>query len=167
MYHGLDGAMAARALGMLSSVESAPVLVDAFMKVDPQLKKVANPEYGQYPLSWTDFRTKMTILPALGQLHCAAAKTFLESYMTMDEAKAREMAPILFEDATRAYLKQHLTLDELKALLTSRHSSVRGTAILEYLDHPSPERKRALSEAAPWALSLPGASRAAQRGGHE
>lgn len=32
--------------------------------------------------------------------------------------------------------------------------AVRGTAVLECLDHPSPERTAALREAAPWAMDL-------------
>lgn len=159
MYHGLDGAIAARALGMLGATESVPVLIEAFLRVDPELKKVQNPQFAQYPLAWTDFRAKMYILPALGELRCDASKKFLQEYVTMDEAKAREFAPLLFEDATKALLRQKLTVEEIKSLLTSQHSAVRGTAILECLDYPTKDRTAALKAAAPWALELPRAKR--------
>lgn len=159
MYHGLDGAMAARALGMLGAAGSVPVLVRAFLQVDPELKKVENPEFAQNPLAWTDFRTKMTILPALGDLRCAESKQFLQQYVMMDPARARELAPLLYEDATRALLRQKLTRAEIESLLRSPLTDVRGTASLECLDHPNRDRTAALRAAAPWALELPRAVR--------
>jgi hypothetical protein len=159
MYHGLDGAMAARALGMLGATESAPVLIEAFLRIDPELKKVQNPQFAQNPLAWTDFRTKMYILPALGELRCDASKKFLQAYVAMDEAQAREMAPLLYEDATKALMQQKLTVEEIKSLLQSPRSAVRGTAILECLDHPTPDRTAALKAVAAWALELPRARR--------
>jgi glycerophosphoryl diester phosphodiesterase len=159
MYHGLDGAMAARALGMLGATESVPVLIEAFLRIDPELKKVQNPQFAQNPLAWTDFRTKMYILPALGELRCDASKKFLQEYVAMDEAKAREIAPLLFEDATKALLRQALMVEEIQSLLQSQRSAVRGTTILECLDHPTKDRTAALKAVAPWALELPVARR--------
>ena len=77
----------------------------------------------------------------------------------MGEARAHELAPPQFEEATRALLRQDLTLAELKALLSHPNSAVRGTAILECLDRPNGRRTRALKAAAPWALELPRARR--------
>jgi len=76
-YHGLDGAVASRALGKLGARESVPVLVAVFRRVDPELKRVANPALAQYPMVWADFRAKMYILPALGELRGVEAKKFL------------------------------------------------------------------------------------------
>jgi hypothetical protein len=157
MYHGLDGAMAALALGELGARESAPVLVEAFLRVDPELRKVQSPEFRQNPLGWTDFRIKMYIIPALGQMRSRESKRFLQQYVSMSGAEARELAPLMFEDATRALLRQELSRREVVRLLRSAHSAVRGTAILECLDRPSPERTAALKAAAPWALELPAA----------
>jgi hypothetical protein len=42
-YSGLDGAMAARALGALHATESVPFLVRTFLAVDPELKKLVKP----------------------------------------------------------------------------------------------------------------------------
>ncbi|MBI2926912.1 MAG: glycerophosphodiester phosphodiesterase family protein [Verrucomicrobia bacterium] len=154
-YHGLDGALATRALAELGATGSAPVLIEAFRRIDPELKTVASPEFRQYPLAWTDWRAKMYILAALGELRTEAAKRFLLEYLALDEIAARELGPPQFEEATRALLRHHLNRAELEALLRSRHSAVRGTAILEFLDHPTKERTAALRALAPWALELP------------
>jgi hypothetical protein len=66
IYHGLDGAMAARALAARGATGSAPVLIEAFRRIDPELKKLDNPQWAQYPLAWADFHFKMHLLPALG-----------------------------------------------------------------------------------------------------
>ncbi|MFN3650228.1 MAG: glycerophosphodiester phosphodiesterase family protein [Armatimonadota bacterium] len=155
MYHGLDGAAAARTLGELGAVEAVPTLVDAFRRVDPALKKVANPEFGQYPLAWTDFRARMTIVPALGELRSEAGRRFLLEYVRMDEAAARELGPPMWEEATRALFRHRLSSAEVAELLRSRHSAVRGAAILECLDRPSRTRTAALKAAHPWAAELP------------
>jgi hypothetical protein len=155
MYHGLDGAMSARALGMLRARESVLVLIETFRRTDPEIKNIANPEFAQYPLSWNDWRPKMYTLAVLGELRCTASKHFLKEYLAMDEAQARELSPPQFEEATKALLRQDLSGDELKSLLRSPHSVVRGTAILECIDHPRVERTAALREVAPWSLDLP------------
>jgi glycerophosphoryl diester phosphodiesterase len=157
MFHGLDGAMAARALGMLHATGSAPVLAAAFQRVDPDLQRVVNPEFGPSPLAWTDFRLKLEVLSALGKLPCAASKQCLESYLALDAAQARELAPPAYEEATQALLRQKLSPSEAEALLRSTNGAVRGTAILEYLDRPTHARTEALRSAAPWALALPAA----------
>jgi hypothetical protein len=64
-----------------------------------------------------------------------------------------------FEEATKALLRQRLHAAEILRLLGSPNPSVRGTAILECLDHPTPDRTAALRQAAPWALALPRARR--------
>ena len=155
MYHGLDGAMAVRALGMLRATESVPVLIETFRRIDPEVKQIANPEFAQYPLSWTDWRPKMYTLAALGELRCAASKNFLTEYLALDETQAREFSPPQFEEVAKAFLRQDLSVDELKSLLRSPHPAVRGTAILECVDHPRAERTAALREVAPWSLDLP------------
>jgi hypothetical protein len=153
MYCGLDGAMAARALGRLGSVASVPVLVEAFTRVDPALEKLNR--YPAYPASWVDFRMKMFILPALGELRCEASKAFLQRYVRMDAVKARELGPVAFDEATKALFRQALTRPELEELLRSPHQAVRGTALLHCVDHPTRARKAALRAATPWAVGLP------------
>lgn len=155
MYHGLDGAMAARALGQLGVTAAAPLLVEAFRRVDPALKEVVDPRFAQNPLAWTDFRLKMALIPALGELRCPASKAFLQEYVAMDAAKARELAPIVFDEATRSLLRQELNQEELAALLRSPHPAVRGSALLGCLDEPTAARAAALKEVVPWAAELP------------
>jgi hypothetical protein len=154
--HGLDGATAARALGRMKAVRSVPVLIEAFTRVDPELKRVENPQFASNPLAWVDFRTKMYILPALGELRCEASKAFLQEYVRMEPAKAREMAPLQYEAATQSLLRQEVTRGEIEALLRSENSAVRGTAILECVDEPSRVRTAALKAVVPWAATLPG-----------
>ncbi len=153
--HGLDGAMAARALGTLKSQRSVPVLVHAFKRIDPALKQVQDPRFSANPLAWTDFRVKMYILPALGEIRCPESREFLQEYLRMDEKQAKELAPLMWDEATRALLKQGLTLPELVGLLRSPRSAVRGTALQECLDNPNSMRRTALRTAASWATTLP------------
>lgn len=155
MYHGLDGAIAARALGELGAIEAVPVLEEALFRVDPELRKVVNPAFAANPLAWTDFRTKMYVLPALGELRCPASLAVLERYLALDPARARGIAPLQYEEAARGLLRQALDRADILALLQSTHGAVRGTALLECLDHPTPDRTAALREAVPWALDLP------------
>ena len=75
--------------------------------------------------------------------------------LAMDEARARELSAPQFEEATQALFCHRLDGKEIAALLRSPNSAVRGTAILECIDHPTPSRRRALRAAAPWALELP------------
>ena len=151
--------MAVRALGLLRAIESVPFLIEQFKRVDADLAKVANPEFAQNPLSWTDWRLKMYIVPTLGELPCRASKEYLLEYLAMSEVAARELSPPQFEEATKALFRQTLTEQELKHLLRSPQSSVRGSAILECVDHSSLDGKAALREVAPWALDLPRAKR--------
>ena len=158
-YHGLDGAMAARALGRLGAAEAVPTLIEAFLRIDPELKRVADPQFRSNPLAWTDFRAKMTILPALGDLRCEASKRFLLRYLNMTAQEARELAPPLFAGAAKALLKHPLTEAELTALLQNPRQEVRGTVLQECLDHPSKARLAAVKTVFPWALALPRAER--------
>jgi hypothetical protein len=154
IYHGLDGTMAARSLAALGARESVPVLVETFRNIDPELEKLGQPGSSR-PISWLDHRPKMEIIFALGSLPCAESKDFLLDYVDMDETEARRLSVPFFEAATLALLQQQLSDDELKALLQSRHSAVRGTAILECVDRPDGNRTAALRSVAPWALNLP------------
>lgn len=160
MYCGLDGAMAVRSLARLGARESVPVLVEAFRRVDPTLAAVRDPQFAQHPIAWTDFRVKMPVMAALGELRSPESKAFLLEYVGMDEPRARELAPLQFAEATRALLKQELTQAELEGLLRSDNAVVRGTALLECVDRPSATRTGALRAAAPWALELPAARKA-------
>jgi Glycerophosphoryl diester phosphodiesterase family len=154
-YQGLDGVMAVRALGALGATSAVPMLVKTFLGVDPELKKMVQPR-ASYPYAWADFKLKSEIMDTLGRLRCRRSTLFLRRYLAMDQATAGKFAPPLFEQATRSLLEQAgLTEAQLEALLRSPNSAVRGTAILECLDHPTPARAAALRAVQPWAAGLP------------
>jgi len=154
LYDGLDGAMAARALGRLGSAKSAKALVAVLRPTERASAGLGSPPGEQSP-AWAEGRLQTHLMPALAQLRCRAARKFLRQYVAMDEAQARARGPPQFEEATRALLCQRLAWDQIAALLRSPNPAVRGTAILECVDHPTDERRAALKAAAPWALKLP------------
>jgi hypothetical protein len=157
VYHGLDGALAVRALARIHADACVPALIETFWRVDPGLRTVADPRWAASPIAWIDFRIKGEILRALGELRNRASKEFLHQILEMDEGRFREIAVPQFEDVATALLHHNLSLDELRSLLRHRSLVVRGTTVLTCLDHPTRRRTRALKEAAPWALDLPGA----------
>jgi len=158
IYTGLDSHTAVRALGRLRVADAVPLLVQRFRQVEPDLVRVQNPEWTNNPIAWVDWR-KMSILPVLGELRTEPGKQFLIQYVGLNEAEAREISVPQFESATEALLRHRLRRPELLSLLESTNSGVRGTAILQCLDHPTRERTAALREMAAWALTLPSASR--------
>jgi hypothetical protein len=153
-YQGLDGAMAARALGTLRATESVPFLVQTLLAVDPELKKMVKPP-ANYNFAWGDYRLKREIICVLGDLPCEASRKFLREYVAMDEVTAGKFAPRLFEEATRALLRQQVTPQELQDLLQSTNSAIRGTAILVCLDSGTPSRTSLLEKIIPWTRDLP------------
>lgn len=157
-YQGLDGAMAARALGALGATESVPFLVQTFVTVDPELKKMLKPP-ADYNYAWADYRMKREIICVLGELPCEAGRKFLREYLAMDEAAAGKLGPPLFEEAARAMLRQQVTAEELEGLLRSTNSAVRGTAILVCLDGRPASRTSLLEKIVPWTRELPRAGK--------
>lgn len=156
-YHALDGALAARALGRLRSTASAPVLVEAVRErvarwpaeggasVDPALAERA------------EARFQVHVVTALGELRSRSVRRFLQAYLDPAAVAAQTWGKPLLEEATRGLLQQPLSGAELRALLRHPHPAVRGTTILECVDRPNAERRRALEREASWALSLPAA----------
>jgi glycerophosphoryl diester phosphodiesterase len=157
-YQGLDGTMAVRALGALGATESVPFLVQTFLAVDPELKKMVKPP-ADYNFAWGHYRLKREIICVLGKLSCEAGRKFLREYLAMDEAAAGKLAPLLFEEATRALLSQQVSPQELQELLQSTNSGVRGTAILVCLDSQTPRRTSSLEKIVPWTRELPRAGK--------
>lgn len=157
-YQGLDGVMAVRALGVLRANASVPLLVYTFFAIDPELKKMLQLP-ATYPFAWSDSRLKFEIVATLGELPCEQSKKFLLDYLAMDEAAASRSSPPLFEEATRALLRQDLAQGELHGLLRSPSSAIRGTAILECLDHSTVSRAASLKGVLPWTQDLPHAGK--------
>jgi hypothetical protein len=157
-YSGLDGAAAVRALGSLRAVEYVPFLVQVFLAVDPESKKLVEPP-ARYAYTSADYRLKREIVCVLGELSCEESKKFLRGYLAMDEATAGKSAALLFEEATRALLRQQITVEELQDLLRSTNSAVRGAAILACLDDGRTGRALSLEKIMPWTQELPQASK--------
>lgn len=153
-YHGMDGTAAVRALASLRVVESVPMLAGVLMSVDPALEKARNPEFPDTPLPVYDWRIKTAIVQALGELPCDASKAALAAYVKLDEESARKLGVQLYAEAAKSLLKQKLSVAEIRHLLKHPDPRVRGSAILECIDHPTKERTEAL-KSVPWALDLP------------
>lgn len=162
-YNGLDGATAVRALGVLGATESVPFLVQRFLAVDPELKRLVKPP-ANYPYAWADYRMKREIVCVLGDLACEESRRFLREYVALDEASVGEAGPPLFEEATRALLSHGVTDEELQDLLRSTNAAVRGTTILGCLEDRAPSRAAWLARILPWTEELPRAEKNDQSG---
>ncbi len=157
-YQGLDGVMATRSLGALKAADSAPFLVQTFLAVDPDLKKMVKPP-ANYPYAQADYPLKREIICVLGELPCEESKRFLREYLAMDEATAGRFAGPFFEEATRALLRHNVTAEDLESLLRSTTPAIRGTAILACLDDRRDNRACALRKVMPWTEELPRAGK--------
>lgn len=156
-YHRLDGGVAARALGELDATAAVPTLVEAIRHPRFSALQDGPPVPAGISPAWTDTKFATAIMTALGDLRCRAAKRFLREYVAFGDAQANALGPPLFVEATRALLLQNLAWDDIANILRSPNPAVRGAAVIECLDFPTEERQRALREATPWALNLPGA----------
>lgn len=153
-YQGLDGAIAVQSLAALRATESVPMMVQTLMRVDPQLARAADPEYPNDSTSALDWRIKGAIVQALGELRCDSSKQALAQCLKLDEDSAGKLGLPGYADLTRSLLKQTLSVDEIRDLLRNPRREIRGTAILECIDHPSKPRTEAL-KTLPWAQELP------------
>jgi hypothetical protein len=142
MYHGFDGAMALRSLILLGAPEAVEVARFALWRDDPALDPVIDPRW-KNPRSWTDFRVKMVIFPALERHPSAAAAKLCRDYLALSDAEARKIGPPLFEEAARALLAASPREETALELLRHRRQEVRGRAILNCLARVKE----------PWALS--------------
>lgn len=153
-YHGLDGTMAVYALASLGALESVPMLARILLSVDPALAKAQSPESASTIPAFQDWRIKQAIIQALGVLPCDEGKSALTAFLKLDEESMKKLGVLRYELATGSLMQHELSVAEIQELLRHRDPRVRGTAILECIDHPSPERTEAL-KAVPWALDLP------------
>jgi hypothetical protein len=152
MFHGFDGAMALRTLIMLKAPHAVELARDTLWRDDPALEPVVNPQW-KNPRSWTDFRVKMVIFPALRECPGAATEQLCRDYLALTDEQASQLSPVSFEEAARTLLAVRPTAETAKELLKHRLRSVRGRAILDCLAHAG-ERwaVEVLTDAAPHAL---------------
>jgi hypothetical protein len=153
MYHGFDGAMALRALILLRAPAAVETARFALWRDDPALEPVIDPRW-KNPRSWTDFRVKMVIYPALERCPGAETEKLCRDYLALDDVAARQLGPPQFEEAGKALLAVSPKTDTALELMKHRLQAVRGRAILDCLARAGEEWARAaLEKGAPHALA--------------
>jgi hypothetical protein len=154
MYHGFDGAMALRSLILLGAPDAVETARFALWRDDPALEPVVDPRW-RNPRSWTDFRVKMVIFPALERLPGEATAKLCRDYLALSDEDARKIGPPLFEEAARALLAVSPRTETALELMKHRLQAVRGRAVLDCLARAKePWARAALEEGAPEALAL-------------
>jgi hypothetical protein len=152
MYHGLDGAIALRTLILLRAPNAVDVARFALWRDDPALESVVDPRW-KNPRSWTDFRVKMVIFPALAKCPGPAAEKLCRDYLALTDEEATKLGPPQFEEAGRALLAVSPKTETALELMKHRLQVVRGRAILDCLAHAKEDWARdALKKGAPHAL---------------
>ncbi len=153
MYHGLDAALALRSLILLGAPNAVATARFALWRDDPALKAVVDPRW-KNPPSWTDFRVKMVVWPALEQCPGAATEKLCRDYLALGDEEARRLGPPDFEAAAKALLAISPSNDTALELMKHRLQAVRGRAILACLAHAKERWARAALEVgAPHALA--------------
>jgi hypothetical protein len=153
MFHGLDGAMALRALVRLRAPQAVAVSRDVLWLDDPDLERVPHPEW-HVPRSWTDYRVKMHVFPSLATFPGPATEQLCREYLDLGDEAARVIGPPQFEEAARTLLAvSPITATALELMRHSRRA-VRGRAILDCLFRAAePWARAALEVGAPWAVA--------------
>ena len=156
MYHGLDGAQALNALLLLHAPQALDLARETLWRDDPELDRVKNPKYA-VPRSWTDFRLKLVIFPALERFPGAETEKLCRDYLALSDEAAAKLGPPMFEQAAKALLA--ITPQPETALELLRHplQVVRGRVILYCLAHAAePWTRAALEKGGPFALRMIG-----------
>jgi hypothetical protein len=153
MYHGFDGAMAIRTLLLLRAPNAVETARFVLWRDDPALAPVVDPRW-KNPRSWTDFRVKMVIFPALAECPGADAEKLCRDYLALSDEEAKKLGPEQFEAAGRALLAISPKTETALELMKHRLQVVRGRAILDCLAHAKePWALAALEKGAPHALA--------------
>ena len=152
---GMDGAMAARALGELRAAESVGALREALLRDDPALEKVRRASGYQgdpdRPTRWWDFNMHASILPALARIGSDESLRVLES--ALDPAKGIVSAYRRVSGATA--LLNARTVDPVSIcarLLEHDSPEVHRSAVLICLERSDPRYRGLLESAAQWAV---------------
>jgi hypothetical protein len=155
---GVDGAMAAWALGRLRAVEAVGALRAALFRDDPTLAALVPPSSGgELPVTtpgWLDFQMRTFIVPALAEIGGDHAATALDTAVNLPDDATHPLPPDVRGRAAAALLA--CPGQDVHALLARflSHSSpeVRRTAILACLRRPDRRYRGLLESAAPWAV---------------
>jgi hypothetical protein len=154
MFHGFDGAMALRSLIVLRTPHAIEMARLMLWRDDPALEPVIDPRWNN-PRSWTDFRVKMVIFPALEKCPGPATEKLCRDYLALEDQDARKLGPPQFEEAARALLAVSPRTGTALELMRHRLQVVRGRAILDCLAYAREAWARtALEKGAPHALVM-------------
>src|SRR5262249_45036976 len=116
-------------------------------------KPVIDPRW-KNPRSWTDFRVKMVIFPALQRHPGAATEKLCRDYLALSDKDARLLGPPQFEQAARTLLAVSPKKETALELMKHRLQVVSGRAILHCLAHgKQPWARAALQQGAKHALA--------------
>lgn len=152
MYHGFDGAMSLRTLILLHAPHAVDLARETLWRDDPALEPVIDPRW-KNPRSWTDFRVKMVIFPALRHCPGSDAEQLCRDYLALSDDEASRISPPSFEEAARTLLAVRPTTETAIELMKHRLQAVRGRAILDCLAHANQSwAMDALKTQAPHAL---------------
>ncbi len=157
-YHGLDGALAARALGRLRAARSAKALIAALEQMPPLPAAAGGAEAERAP--WAEaarWRWREHLMAALADLPGRAVRRFWWQALEKAAGRTDDESNPLPARAAQALLQSRLERGEVLRLLNHPLPEVRATAVLGCVDRPDLARRRALAEAAPWAMELPAA----------
>jgi hypothetical protein len=153
MFHGFDGAMSVRSLVLLHAPNAVETARFVLWRDDPALEPVVDPRW-KNPRSWTDFRVKMVIFPALERCPGAATEKLCRDYLALNDEAARQIGPPQYQEAAKALLAVSPHAETALELLKHRLQIVRGRAILDCLAHAKESWARtALKNGAPHALA--------------
>ena len=153
MYQGLDGEKALRALLHLQAPNAVELSRVVLWTDDPALDAVVNPRF-KNPRSWTDFRVKTAVFPALARFPSPASVKLCRDYLALTDEDANRLGPPQFEEAAQAMLAIQPDEAIVAELLRHRLPLVRGRAILDCLaSSREPWAKAALKQSAPHALA--------------
>lgn len=153
MFHGFDGAMALRSLILLKAPEAVELARCTLWRDDPAIEAVVDPRF-KNPRSWTDFRVKMVVFPALAKLPGPETEKLCRDYLTLTDDEARRLGPPQFEEAAKTLLTISPKSATVLELLKHRLGAVRGRAVLHCLAHgDEPWALAALKQGAPHALA--------------
>jgi HEAT repeat protein len=152
---GLDGAMAAQALGKLQAAESVDALREALFRDDPALEKMrvalGRPVDPASPSRWWDFNMHTFIPPALAEIGSDRALSVLETALAPSE---KCLSPHTRGSAAAALLNARAAdrVSICAKLLQHGTPEVRRPAILFCLKTPDFRYRKLLEPTAPWAL---------------
>lgn len=158
MLVGVDGAMAAWALGELRATEAVGPLREALHRNDPTLAPLSQ-VYGQQgqplrpPGTW-DFHLRIFILPALAKIGSDDARAVLAAVLDAPADPQGPLSPYVLAQAADA-LASFPVRDRapiLAKLLTHQAPEARRSAILACLKQHRPQCRALLESRAPWAV---------------